>query len=350
MYNFDDTGGDGYNQGNYATPSTAPNPFLGWEKNYKFNAGLDITTSFGLSLTLEAFNDFIHDMIVSRSVITETGYSSVQINGGDMFNRGLEVGLRYNVISTARFKWNSQFNVSFIENEVTKLEGLGSEYSAAESARAQKVGFPTSVIWGYEFAGVDPATGRELYHINGEVLDGRTLYENYRDQEYWIPIGNSQPDFYGGFNNRFNIGKNITVSVNMSYTFGADKLVQKEFLDHYRVIFSRNLSVNAYLDSWKQPGDIALYPAPVNNQPLFSNTTKYLYNTSRIKLNSVNFSYRIPTRRINLPFDQLRVYVNGSNLFYWYLDDPEEGRNGVGQMTKIYPEMRTVSFGINANF
>ncbi len=350
LYKFDDTGADGYNQGNYAFPSSAPNPYLGWEKNYKFNAGLDITTSFGLSLTIEVFNDFINDMIVSREVISETGYSNVQINGGDMYNRGIETALRGNIFSSSRFKWNSQFNISFIENKVTRLVGLGSEYSSAAGARAQKVGYPTSVIWGYNYAGVDPATGRELYIVEGQVVDGITLRRHFNDKEYWVPIGNSQPDFYGGFNNRFTIGKNLTISVNMSYNYGGDNMIQKEFLDNYRVIFSRNLTVNAYLDSWKQPGDIALYPAPSNSHPLFSNSTKYLYNTSRIKLNSVNISYRVPVKNKKIPLDQLRVYVNGSNLASWYFDKAEEGRNGVVEMTNIYPQMRTISIGLNANF
>jgi len=350
LYTFDDTGGDGYNQGDMARPSSAPNPYLGWERNYKFNAGLDITTSFRLSLTLEVFNDFINDMIVSREVISETGYSSVQINGADMYNRGIELGLRGLIISSSNFKWNSQFNISLIENKVTRLQGLGSEYSGAESARSQKVGYSTSIMWGYEFAGIDPATGRELYVVNGDLVDGWALYNNYRDQEFWQPIGNSQPDFYGGLNNRFTFGKNITLAINMSYKYGSNKLIQKEFLDHYRVIYSRNLSVNAYLDSWKQPGDIALYPAPVDNQPLFSNSTKYLYNTTRIKLNSVNLSYKIPVKNTKIPLDQLSVFLNGSNLFYWYVDQPAKGRNGVAEMTKIYPEMRTFSIGINAKF
>lgn len=350
LYTFDDNGGDGYNQGDIATPSTAPNPYLGWERNYKFNAGLDVTTSFRLSLTLEFFNDFINDMIVSREVIIETGYANVQINGADMYNRGIELGLRGLIISKPNFKWNSSFNISLIKNEVTRLQGLGSEYSGAETARSQKVGYSTSIIWGYEFVGIDPATGRELYLVDGDLVDGLTLYNNYRDQEFWKPIGNSQADFYGGLNNRFTIGKNITLAINMSYQYGGDKLVQKEFLDHYRVIYSRNLSVNAYLDSWKQPGDIAFYPAPVDNQPLFSNSTKYLYNTTRLKLNSVNLSYKIPVKNKKIPFKQLNVYLNGSNLFYWYLDQPAEGRNGVAEMTKIYPEMRTFSIGLNANF
>jgi TonB-dependent starch-binding outer membrane protein SusC len=350
LYKFTDTGGGGYNQGFYAAPYTAPNPYLGWERNYKFNAGLDITTTFRLSLTVEFFNDFINDMIVSRDVIYETGYSTVQINGADMYNRGIEVGLRGNVVSSSNFKWNSQFNVSFIKNEVTRLVGLGSEFSGAETVRSEKIGYSTSIMWGYEFAGIDPATGRELYLINGDLVDGITLKTDYRDKEFWQPIGSTQPDFYGGFNNRFSFGKNISLAVNMSYQYGAEKLINREFLDHYRNISSRNMAVNAYLDSWRQPGDIALYPAPVDNIPLFSNSTKYLFNTSRIKLNSVNFSYKIPVKNSRIPLDQLRVYLNASNLYYWYMDRPAEGRNGVAEMTKIYPEMRTFSIGINANF
>lgn len=350
LYTVDDIGGDGYNQGDYANPSTAPNPNLGWEKNYKFNTGLDITTSFGLSLTMEFFNDFIQDMIVSRSVIPETGYNSVQINGADMYNRGVEIGLRGNIISKSKFKWMSQFNVSLIKNKVTHLQGLGSSYSSSEVARAQRIGYPTSVIWGYNFVGIDPATGRELYLMNGEIVDGYTISMYFRDNENWEPIGNSQPDFFGGFNNRFSIGRHFSISVNMSYAYGSYTMVQKEILDHYRVIFSRNLPVNIYYDAWRKPGDIALYPSIVNNQPLISNSSKYLYNTSRIKLNSVNISYNITMRGSKLPVDRLRVFANGTNLYSWYLDKAAEGRNGIAELSNVYPQMRTFSVGINADF
>lgn len=350
LYTFDDHGGNGYNRGNYANPTTAPNPYLGWEKNYKFNTGIDITTSFGLSLNVEFFNDFIQDMIVSRGVIPETGYGSVQINGADMYNRGIEVGVRGNIVSRSNFKWMSQFNVSHIKNRVTHLQGLGSNFSSAEVARAQRIGYPTSVIWGYDFAGIDPATGRELFLFNGELIDGLTVMDHYRDKENWQPIGNSQPDFFGGFNNRFSVGRHITIAVNTSYRYGSYTMVQKEMLDHYRVIFSRNLPVNIYYDAWRAPGDIALYPAIVNNQPLISNSSKYLYNTSRIKLNSVNFSYNIPVKGSKLPFNSFRVFANGSNLWYWHLDKAPEGRNGIAEMRSAYPEMRTFSLGVNVNF
>jgi hypothetical protein len=351
IYSFDDTGDDGYNQANYAYPSSeAPNPNLGWEKNYKFNAGMDITTSFRLSLTLEYFHDFIQDMIVSRDVIPETGYSSAQINGANMYNRGIEVGLRAHIFSRSKFKWTSQFNISKIENKVTYLEGLGSDFSTAAVARAQRIGYPTSVIWGYDFAGIDPATGRELYRIDDNIVDSHTLKEVYGNTSYWQPIGNSQPDFYGGFNNQFNIGRSLTVGVNISYAFGADKLVQKELLDNYNTLFNRNLPVNAYYDSWRSPGDVALYPVICKYNPIVSNSTKYLYSVSNIKLNSVNVSYTFRLKNSRIPIDRIRAFINGSNLFFWYMDRSPEGKNGITELKNVYPDMRTISVGINTSF
>jgi TonB-linked SusC/RagA family outer membrane protein len=349
LYSFDDIGEDGYNQMNYANPYTAPNPFLGWEKNYKFNTGIDLTTNFRISFSLEFYHDNIKDMIVSRDVIPEVGYNSVQINGANMYNRGVEFSIRSQVISNSRIKWTSSFNISKNENKVTFLEGLESDFSTASAARAQRIGYPTSVIWGYEFVGIDPATGRELYNVDGNIVDGRYLRNNYISNNLWQPIGNSQPEFYGGFNNSLKIGKNFEMKVVMSYTLGADKMIAKERLDQYRLITNQNMPVNAYLDSWKQPGDIALYPSVTNNNPLISNSTKYIYSNSHVKLKSINLSYNFKMDKLKL-IKGMRIFLNGSNLYYWFLDKTPEGSNGIAELRKQYPEMRTYSFGVNANF
>lgn len=350
LYTFDDIGGDGYNRGNYANPYSAPNPNLGWEKNYKFNLGFDVTTGTNISASIEFFNDNIRDMIVSRDVIPESGYTSVQINGADMYNRGIEVSLRSPVFSTSKFKWTSLFNFSTITNKVTNLQGLGSDFSSSESARAQRIGYATSLIWGYEFVGIDPATGRELYNIDGNIIDGNLLSDNYRDTKYWKPIGNTQPDIFGGFNNRFSVGKNLDIAVVMSYSFGADILVQKELVDHYRLLTNRNLSINAWYNSWKKPGDIAWYPSISNSNPLISNSTKYLYSTSNIKLRSINISYVVTLKRLEKYIDKAHLYLNASNLYSWYLDRSPEGRNGIREMRNVYPEMRTFTMGLNLSF
>ncbi len=350
LYTVKDKDQTGYNGNNYAYPSSAPNPNLGWEKNYKFDVGLDISTKSGVSLTLEYFNDDIRDMIVSRDVINEIGYESVQINGANMYNRGIEASISTQAIKTKGFKWSLNFNLSRVNNKVTHLQGLGSDYSSAERARAQRVGYSTNVIWGYQYVGVDPATGRELFNVDGNLIDAKYLKDHYNDKINWEPIGNSKPDFHGGVSNKFNIGKNLDVRVVMTYSAGAGKMVQKNLVDHYRLLFNRNLAVDAYYGSWKREGDIAFYPAVNNSNPLVTNSTKYLYSTSYIKLKTIHLSYRLPVKDLHIPFKNLSIYMNGSNLFYWYKDRSNGETNGIAELQNVYPKMRTFSFGIKAGF
>lgn len=349
LYNVS-TSPNGYNSGDYsATPATAPNPDLGWEKNYKFNVGIDFTIDKYLKGTIEYFKDYKSDMIVSRDAIPETGYSTVQINGAEMYNQGIELGVEAKLFSRTNFKWNSRFNISKINNNVTHLEGLGSQYSSAEGARAQRIGYATSIIWGYDFIGIDPATGRNLFNHDGQVVDGATIKNNYNESEFWVPIGNTQPDVFGGFNNSFILFRNVKVGVNMSYNIGGDVLVQKELLDHYNVISTRNLTVNAYNDAWRNPGDQAKLNAVTNSNPIISNSSKYLYSTSHIKLNSVNVSYSMKFDRDNF-MESLSVFANGSNLYYFYFEKSPEESNGITELRRMNPEMRTYSFGLTAKF
>ncbi|WP_347838782.1 SusC/RagA family TonB-linked outer membrane protein [uncultured Draconibacterium sp.] len=350
LYNFYDKTANGYNYGYYATPSTAPNPNLGWEKNIKFNVGFDFSIRENFTATIELFHDDIRDMIVSRDVIPEIGYGSVQINGAEMYNQGIEFSTQYQVFSNEKFKWKLNFNISKIKNEVTHLQGLGSEYSSAERARAQRIGYSTSVIWGYNFVGIDPATGRELYQIEGNTVDANYLKQHYKETTNWVPIGNSQPDVYGGLNNRFTIGKNISVSVNANYSIGGDELISSEYVDKYTNIFNRNMSVNAIEGSWKEPGDIAYYPSVGKTNPLVNNSTKLLYSNSHVKLQTINVSYAMPAQKWGLPFTTLSVFANGSNLYYWYMDKSPDGLNGIKELKNVYPEMRTFSFGVKAGF
>ena len=348
LYRVDETGGRGYNYEKYATPSTAPNPNLGWEKNNKFNIGADISISTFLSVSVDIFNDYIHDMIVTRDVIYETGYNNVQINGANMYNRGIELSIKANIINASLFKWTTTLNYTKIKNKVTHLEGLSSDYSAAERARAQKIGYPTSTIWGYDYLGVDPATGGDLYSINGNTVEANSLKENF-DVQHWKPIGNSSPDFYGGIINRFKIGRKIEIRIGMSYSFGADKLIDKNLLDNYNNIYNRNMSVNTYYNTWRKPGDIAGYPM-LGKNPLVSNSTKYLYSTSHIKLKSVNLSYRISLNKKKLPLEGFRIYLTGSNLYSWFMEKSPKGQNGIAELNKLYPEQRTYAIGINMSF
>lgn len=334
--------------GTYATPQTPPNPFLSWERNYKSNIGLDLTLFKRCSMTLEYFNDNIKDQIVSRDIPLEIGFSSIQINGADMYNRGIEYSISAPIIQSPKFAWKTNFNVSTLSNKVTGLVGLGSKFSSSELARAQKVGTSTTSIWGINFAGIDPATGRELFAKNGEIYDAATYKSLYNTND-WEIIGNSQPNFYGGMQNTFTINGKLSIAVRGSFRYGDKELLRDDLLSKYTQIENRNLANNA-LDRWRKPGDLASHPIANSTNPIFPNSSRFLYDASHIKLQNINLNYQFSSQDLGLRgFKNISLFLDVSNVAYFYKQKSPEGRNGYAELRFTYPEARTFTFGTQIN-
>ena len=348
LYTVDDIGGDGYNGNDFANPSTAPNPNLGWERNTKFNVGVDANFLNKFRLTVEFFRDNREDLITSRPVISEIGYNSVQINGASMFNQGFELTLEAKWFQNENFNWSTNFNISTLKNEITSLQGLGSQFSTAENALSRQVGFAQSTIWGFNFIGIDPATGRELFDVNGEIYDASYVASNL-DTSDWEPIGDRQPNVYGGFRNTL-IYRDFTFSMIWSYAIGQDVLIARDLVDNYRVLFNRNLSVNIWAQAWQQQGDIARYPIISNSNRIIANSSKYLFDESHLRLRTINLGYNVPLDKWKLPLKSLNLFANGSNLFYWFFNPENDFGNGIAELRSVYPEMRTFTIGLNATF
>ncbi|WP_431241196.1 hypothetical protein ACQ9BO_13850 [Flavobacterium sp. P21] len=87
---------------------------------------------------MEYFYDNKSDLITTRDIPTESGYSSIQLNAASMYNQGVELTTRIKWAKSNAFKWTTSFNISTVDSKVTDLKGLGSDYSTAELALAQK--------------------------------------------------------------------------------------------------------------------------------------------------------------------------------------------------------------------
>ncbi len=323
--------------------SAPPNSNLGWEVNEKLSVGLDINLFNFLKITTDYFRDERRDMIVSRDVPLETGFTNAEINGASMVNQGLELGVQTEV-NNERFRWTSNFTLATLKNEVTELSGLGDDFSNAESARAQRIGSSTSTLWGFPWVGIDPATGRNLYNINGNIIDGIIL-DDITDETDWVSLGDSNPDVYGGWSNQFQFFNDFSFSFLINYKWGQDILIDDERINQYRVLFNRNMSVNV-LDYWEQQGDIAINPIPIDDLNTVSNSSRYLFDETYIKLQSISLGYDVPLEMVN----DLRLSLNATNLAYWYRSGNRPGRNGVRQLRFAYPEMRTITLGVNCTF
>src|SRR5690606_906984 len=127
----------------------------------------------------------------NRPIPQSSGFSSIRQNVGSTENKGLEVELSTRNIDR-EFRWNTDFNVSFIRNKVTQLlddqENLGTAYW---------VGHPLGVWYYNRWAGVNAADGRPMwYDINGNITYARVAADR-------VIAGDDQPDYYGGLNNNF---------------------------------------------------------------------------------------------------------------------------------------------------
>ncbi|RMG63155.1 MAG: SusC/RagA family TonB-linked outer membrane protein [Bacteroidetes bacterium] len=353
LFNVDDVGGYNNLPIGILSSSAPPNDRLTWETNLKFNLGLDFNFLNVVNLTVDFFRDHLQDLITSRSLPTETGYSSAQINAASMINQGVETSLNLIWVDREDFRWNTSVNVATLRSEVTELVGLGSSRSTSQQALAQQVGYSTSTIWGVRWAGIDPATGRDLVIYRGpagfpgELMDAATYRARFGNSA-WEPLGDRQPRHYGGFSNVMSY-KGFSFSMRGTYQWGGYLLVNDDLVSNYNITVNRNLSVNAY-DYWRGPGDYALQPVVTRNNPVIPNLSKYMYDLSYVKLSNVNLGYRFDLTEPRLGLRSLSVSADVTNVLYWYRVPSPEGRNGVREFRFTYPEARTWSLALKAGF
>ena len=122
-----------------------------------------------------------------------TGFSSVSINAGDMYNKGFEVVLGVTPVKTRDITWDITVNFSKIKNKVTRLAPNITSIQFAGFINPGIFAFagqPYGVIYGTHFLR-DSATHKLLLDDNGkpQVDVGNDI------------IGNVTPDWLGGLTN-----------------------------------------------------------------------------------------------------------------------------------------------------
>ena len=340
-----------YNGETAATPSStsAPNPDLGWEKNYKLNFGADLTAFNLLRITAEVYSNTIKNLISTIEVPLESGYSTINVNSGNMRNKGFELSVDADLVKHKKFNWTAAFNYGFNKNKVLSLkEGFTDIYSISGTASALKAGYSTTAIWGVKWAGINPANGQELFYAPDGSKVNRSAMLAYGTSA-WEMLGDRLPKFQGGMVNRFSYG-NFSLTLNTQYSWGASYLLKTSYYGDGALISFSNMSVNL-LDRWQNPGDITEVAKLSNIFNQIPNSSRYIYDMSYIKLSNATLNYRLPEKYAGkIGTRAVSVFVNASNLAYWYKDKSEGGRNGIKELRNTYPEARTLSAGLNIGF
>ena len=348
--------GTGYAGLSGLTPSQTPNPDLRWERTAQYNFGLDFElVGDRVSGEIDYYIKKTDDLLLNVNVPATTGFTSQLRNVGELENKGLEFVLNtHNMVG--EFQWTTNFNIAFNNNRITNLDGQIIE--GGFLARAVE-GEPIAVMWGKEYAGVDPDNGDALYYLHssdGKDYDAGTT-NSYQDAND-VVIGDPNPDFIGGLGNRFNY-RNFDLNVLLQFVYGNDiyngggryQSANGDFFDN---------QTRDQLNSWQEPGDVTDVP---ENRLYLANgsnpSSRYISDGSYLRLRNVVLGYTLPQSTLErMGLRTVRVYMSGMNLltFTDYKGwDPEVNTDlydqsnnlNIGNDFYTAPQARTLSFGIN---
>lgn len=317
-----------------ASIKSIPNPDLSWERTHNWNFGLE----FGLFSKFNFVVDYYtrsSDAVINQSIPLCNGLEKMSVNGGKIYNNGIEATVSFNPVVTRDFginvsinsskNWNKGGKVLLPVNSTNYLDTKGRDYILRE-------GYPLSAFWSYEFMGLRGDNGAPIFN-NMDVNKDEAKEDPTRVLVY---TGPSEPDFTGGLN--FSIRyKNLSLSSSFSLLLGGYKRLTNPYSDF---IPGANLylpdaisNVNKDLNNrWKKPGDELRTNIPAIVQgnvmivdPLGS-TTAYtkIYGQSSALIASSSFfrcqnlgiNYRVNSETIKkIGLNSLKIGASVSNLF-----------------------------------
>ncbi len=343
------TGGSNYLDQPAFSPTQIANPDLKWETTATLDLGIELAL-FGNRLNLNAgyFDRKTTDLLYTFPLPFTSGFGNVFKNIGEMSNKGFEIDLSGVVMNTGGFKWNVSANGTFMENKVVKL--VDNNPILQGFASAIIVGQPLNTFYGLKFLGVDPSNGSSIF----EDVNGDGVINVATDSKV---IGDAQPDFIGGFTNRFTY-KGLSLDVFFQFVQGMDLFNNtQQFTLNPGNTFGMTEEINR---RWRKPGDITDIPKASTNPGLnSSDNSRYVSSGDYLRLKNITLSYDIPTSILSkVKLRSARIYVTGQNLltFTKYSGaDPEisvfaNTSTSAGTDFLTQPQNKMYTVGINIGF
>ncbi len=335
------------------SPTGIANTDLRWERSKQANIGLDMSfLKDRLDVVVDVYTKKTEDLLFARDLPMSSGYGSYTGNFAVLRNKGIELGINYNVSNSA-FRWDVGGNLSVNRNRLLALEGDESEFVVSEFS-VLKVGQPIGVFRTYIFDGI--------YQLGEEVLPGQTsrigatkLKDLNNDGSITAEdqkiIGNPNPDIIFGLSSNMSY-KKFDLSLFFSGVLGNDVYNLSRYTFE-NPLGSRNV-LAGMANRW----------SPTNPNNEYQNgsqggrlpvSDRFLENGSFVRLKNINLGY---TFNDLAGISALRLYVSGNNLFTFtrYSGyDPEVNSYGgsntlIGVDNLVYPNSKSYLMGIQVSF
>lgn len=373
------------------TPKQLKNSNLKWEGASSVNLGLDLGfLDNRLNVTADFFIKNTKDLLLAQLLAQATGFNSQWQNIGKIQNKGIELSLTSTNFHSKDFTWSTNFNISFIRNELKALadgashmyarSGFDSNFTSYDYIA--KVGESLGLIYGYEFAGIYQAddfytdtTGKLVLKPG---ITNNTRYNagekdaqsgavpgavKYKDQNGdgdittadRTVIGDAMPEWFGGITNTFEY-KGFDLSVMFQFNYGND------IYNATRLYATQSRSGRLNMLA-----EVAGRWSPTNASNLVPSYRGYITNDvysrfvedgSFLRLKNLTLGYTLPRKWTGkFRATKLRIYATGQNLFClnnYSGYDPEVNSLNNPMMPGLdwgaYPKSRVFTVGIDLQF
>ncbi len=325
-------------------PVSKGNPDLSWEQLWSTNVALRLGFWNRVGLEIEFYNKLTTKMLMQVPVsYSDAGTGSRWDNIGGMVNRGVEISLNADVVSTqSGFVWNVNGNVSYNRNKITELYGNETEY--VMNTIKLEVGRPYGEFYLVRYAGVNPANGDALwYDKNGNIT-------NKYNEEDKVLVGKSyMAPWQGGFGTSLS-WKGIALSVQFSWISGRWMVNNDRYFEEGNgILDAYNQSKRLLYDRWKKPGDVTDIPRH-GISPQFD--SRLLEDASFLRLKNLMLAYSFPPELLKKTkfLSAVKIYFQAQNLFTATKFTGLDPESPSAVYAAEYPASRQFSFGLDVTF
>ena len=235
------------------------NPDLEWQKTLDRNIGLDLVVfNNRLRVNFDYFSKKTDPLLVYTGVPSSTGGTSVPANVGGQVTKGYTVVLNYALLKKEHLLWQVNATLRHLTSEYRNvsayLSRFNDENKTKNMLRYYDGGSPSD-LWAVRSAGIDAATGREIFlHKDGT----QSFAYNVEDE---VVVGNSDPKLEGVVGMSFYY-KGFSASAH--FRLGGQIFMETLYNKVENISFSDvhyNQDKRALYDRWKEPGDNAKFRA-----------------------------------------------------------------------------------------
>ncbi len=358
--------------GSETIPGVAPNSFgnpdLKWETTTQTNVGVDVAFLNGrINLSVDAYQKNTTDLLLDDPVIPSNGGNvTISKNIGEVENKGIDVSISADAISTDNFNWNTNFNLSHSQNEVIDLGGrdeiqgtFGSIDGQERTWNIIQVGQPLGQFNGTTFLGTWKTSEATEAAVFGRIPGDAKYLRDENGDIVFGAIGNGTPTLTWGFNNTITY-KNWDLNVFFQGVHDFDILNAVQGVIVGNTGNQRSFLAPEQLNQWTPQNETDI-PAGGPNE---AGSTRYVEKGDFIRLSNLTLGYTIKDiKNLNA---NVKLYVTGQNLFlitdYSGYDpeltsipaDDNAGNKSVDVAAGInagaYPNPRSFIFGVKVGF